>query len=168
MLQNDDELEKDDDIDDNIEEDDEEIHIVPVIPEEPVVFFGKEINAVLFEMMAGIILFGLICQVTVTWFIGDKLGFSLGLWVGILVAIGYSIHLWWSSGQYLYMGIYAARVAIRHMLFRYMVVALVLSGAAKIGKIPFLAVALGVVSIKAGAFAQPLLRKIIKRGNVDG
>ena len=149
-------------------EDDDFIDIVPVIPEEPVIIFGKEINAVLFEMISGVFVFGLICQLTVIWFIENKAGFSLGLWLGIIVAIGYTIHMWWSIGQYLYMGTHAPGLARKHMAIRYLVVAVVLCGAAVINQIEFLAVVLGVLGIKVGAFMQPLLRKVIKRGNENG
>jgi len=158
-----------DDIEEDIDDDDNDfIDIVPVIPEEPVVIFGKEINAVLFEMIAGIIVFGLTAQILIVWFLTDKLGFSLGLLLGIIVAIGYTIHMWWSIGQYLYMGTYAPGLARKHMAIRYMVVALVLGAAAMINQIEFLAVVLGVLGIKVGAFMQPLLRKVIKRGNENG
>ncbi|MCL2719609.1 MAG: hypothetical protein FWE14_12620 [Lachnospiraceae bacterium] len=147
------------------EEDD--IEIVPVIPEEPVIFFGKEINAVLFEMLAGIIIFGFICQITVIWFISDTLGFSLGLWLGIIIAIGYAIHMWWSIEQYLYMGAYAAGMARKHMMFRYMIVAIVLVFVAATAIVQFLAVVLGILGIKAGAFIQPFIQKIIRSGKIN-
>ncbi|MCL2051395.1 MAG: hypothetical protein FWG91_06690 [Lachnospiraceae bacterium] len=161
-----DELENDED-QDNIDDDDG-IIIVPVIPEEPVVFFGTEINAVLFEMIMGIIIYGLACQVIIIWFVSEKLDFSMGLWAGILIAIGYSAHLWWSIGRYLYMGTYAAGLSRKHMLFRYLIVTVMLVWAAVAGLTQFLAAVLGIFGIKAGAFMQPLLRKILKRGNLDG
>jgi len=158
-----------DDIEDDIDDDDDDfIDIVPVIPEEPVIIFGFEINAVLFEMISGVVIFGLICQMTIVWFLTDKMSFSLGLLLGIIVAVGYTIHMWWSIGQYLYMGTHAPGLARKHMAIRYMVVALVLGAAAMINQLEFLAVVLGVLGIKVGAFMQPLLRKVIKRGNENG
>lgn len=157
-----------DDLDELDDQQDDVIKLVPVVPEEPIIFFGKEVNAVLFEMIAGIIVFGLACQAVVIWFVDDKLGFSIALWAGIMIAVLYSLHLWWSIGQYLYMGIQAQSLARRHMLFRFLAVAAAMIGAALIGSVQFLAVVLGIFSIKAGAFMQPLLTKIIRRSKVNG
>jgi hypothetical protein len=149
-------------------DDEDDIDVVPVIPEEPVVFFGKEINAVLFEMVAGIIIFGFACQIAVVWFVHNMLSFSLGLWLGIILAIGYAVHMWWSIERYLYMGAYAAGMARKHMMFRYMIVAIVLVIAAAANFVEFLAVVLGILGIKAGALIQPFIRKFLRSGKTNG
>ena len=161
------EIDETDDYDD-IDDLDDDIDIVPVIPEEPVIIFGKEINAVLFEMITGIITFGLLCQITIVWFVNPKPGFSIALWIGIAVAIGYSLHMWWSIERYLYMGVHAVSYARKYMALRYMAVAIVLALAALTNVVQLLAVFLGIMGIKAGALMQPLLRKVIKRGSVNG
>ncbi|MCL2255027.1 MAG: hypothetical protein FWC09_11355 [Lachnospiraceae bacterium] len=141
----------------------EEIDLVIAPPEEPVVIFGKEINAVLFEMITGIIIFGLTCQLLIVWFVDDPLGFSLGLWLGIIVSVGYTGHMWWSIEQYLYMGLGAPRYAKKHVMFRYMAVCVVLILAGLVSVTFFLAAVLGMMGVKAGAFMQPFVRKLCRR-----
>jgi len=140
------------------------IEIVPHVPEEPVIIFGKEINVVLFEVIVGIIVFGLICKLTIVWFVNDKLAYCLGIWLGIITAVIYTIHMWWSIGQYLYMGNAAARYARKNMFLRYIVVAAVLILSATTDHIQFFAVVLGIFGIKAGASMQPFLQKYFRRG----
>lgn len=53
----------------------------------------RRINRVLPEVLIGIILFGLVVQITGVWFVIDKLRYSTGLWIGIILAIGMVIHM---------------------------------------------------------------------------
>ena len=44
-------------------------------------------NTTLLEMRVGTVLFGVLCQAGVVWFVKDKAGFSIGLWLGITAAV---------------------------------------------------------------------------------
>ena len=44
-------------------------------------------------LVAGIILYGIIIQITGVWFVEDRLSYSIGLWYGITIAIGMAINL---------------------------------------------------------------------------
>jgi hypothetical protein len=141
----------------------EETEVTEPLPEETVTIFGKKINAVLFEMITGIIVFGFMCQMTIVWFLKDKLGFSLGLWLGIITAVGYTIHMWWSLGQYLPMGAFAQGIARKHAALRYLVVGAILIIVAITNAVQFLAVFLGIMGVKAGAFLQPFIQSLCRR-----
>ena len=53
----------------------------------------KRINPVLPSLVAGIVIYGFIIQFTGVWFVEDKIGYSIGLWYGIAIAIGMAINL---------------------------------------------------------------------------
>jgi hypothetical protein len=158
-------LDDDDDDEDDDEIEDEELEVLPPKPAKPVEILGLKINATLFDMIIGAIVFGLLCQTTIVWFVNDKAGFSISLWVGIAVAIAYIIHLWWSINHYINFGTAAAKVARRHILLRYSVVALVLFAAATTNIVQLLAVFLGIMGIKASALLSLLVPKLLRRQN---
>jgi hypothetical protein len=145
--------------------DDDEIIIKPAgeTAEEEIIILGKKINAVLFEMITGTIIFGLVSQMTIVWFVKDTWGFSLGLWLGIAAAIGYIVHMWWSLGQYLYMGTRAVGIARKHTGLRYLMVLALLILVAITNAVQLLAVVLGIMGVKAGAFLQPFVQKLCRK-----
>ena len=53
----------------------------------------RRINDALPGLVAGIILYGIIIQITGVWFVEDRLSYSIGLWYGITIAIGMAINL---------------------------------------------------------------------------
>ena len=53
----------------------------------------RRINDALPGLVAGIILYGIIIQITGVWFVEDKVSYSIGLWYGITIAIGMAINL---------------------------------------------------------------------------
>lgn len=123
----------------------------------------KKIDATLAELGGGIILFGLFCQVTVVWFIRDKAGFSLGLWLGVLAALGCAVHMWYSINRYLDYGIDAPRAAIRDNLLRYAVIVVVMGLVMVTGIVPPLAFFGGLMGLKAAAYLRPLTHKLFRR-----
>ena len=48
---------------------------------------GIQNNETLLEMWIGTILFGVLCQISVVWFLKDKSDYSIGLWLGIVAII---------------------------------------------------------------------------------
>ena len=50
-------------------------------------------NETLLEMWVGTVLFGVVCQFSVVWFLYDKAGYSIGLWLGIIAALLTTLHL---------------------------------------------------------------------------
>lgn len=53
----------------------------------------RRINDALPGLVAGIILYGIIIQITGVWFVEDRVSYSIGLWYGITIAIGMAINL---------------------------------------------------------------------------
>ncbi len=118
------------------------------------------INRTLFELMTGILIFGFLCQLVLI-FLKAEARDSLGLWIGIVMALAYAWHMWYSlerglelsesdAGKYL-----AARSAIRYIV---VVSVLAVLGVTSAGNV--LTAFIGVMGLKIGAYAQPLTKKL--------
>jgi len=125
----------------------------------------RRINTALPGLIAGIVIYGLLVQFTGVWFVEDKIGYSIGLWYGIAIAIGMGINL----ATVIYDAVTFdgesnanKRVAAKSML-RYIVVALLFGilGYFEIGNL-FTAF-LGAMGLKFSAYMQPLLNKIVNK-----
>ena len=125
----------------------------------------KRINPALPGLVAGIVIFGLLVQLTGVWFVEDKLGYSIGLWYGVAIGIGMAINLAtviYDAVTFDGEGNANNRVAAKSML-RYLVVAILFGilGYFEFGNL-FTAF-LGVMGLKFSAYAQPLLNKIVNK-----
>ena len=125
----------------------------------------RRINPSLPGLVAGIIIYGLIIQLAGVWFVEDKIGYSIGLWYGIAIAIGMGVNLAmviYDSVTFYGEGNANKRVVAKSML-RYIVVAVLffILGYFEFGNL-FTAI-LGVFGLKISAYMQPLLNKLVNK-----
>ena len=125
----------------------------------------KRINPSLPGLVVGILIYGVLVQMTGVWFVEDKMGYSIGLWYGIAIGIGMAINLAtviYDAVTFDGEGNANKRVAAKSML-RYMVVAILFGilGYFEFGNL-FTAF-LGVMGLKFSAYAQPLLNKLVNK-----
>ena len=125
----------------------------------------RRINESLPGLIAGILLFGVLIQLTGVWFVEDKLGYSIGLWYGVAIGIGMAINLAtviYDAVTFDGEGNANKRVAAMSML-RYTVVAILfcILGYFEFGNL-FTAF-LGVMCLKFSAYSQPLLNKLVNK-----
>ncbi len=129
----------------------------------------RRINDALPGLVLGIVLYGVILQITGVWFVKDKLGYSIGVWYGIAIAVGMAINL----AKIIYdsvtmdMGAHANRRIIAKSVLRYAVVVILfmILGYFQFGNL--LMALLGVLGLKISAYAQPLLTKVVKKLNKE-
>ena len=55
----------------------------------------KKIDPTLFDLCLGILLYGIVFQAVLLFF-SRKAAYSLGLWIGVVLAVAGAIHMWWS------------------------------------------------------------------------
>ena len=125
----------------------------------------KRINPSLPGLVAGILIYGVLIQITGVWFVEDKIGYSIGLWYGIIIGIGMAINLAtviYDAVTFDGEGNANKRVVAKSML-RYIVVAILFGilGYFEFGNL-FTAF-LGVMGLKFSAYAQPLLNKLVNK-----
>ena len=123
----------------------------------------RRINPALPGLVAGIVIFGLLVQLTGVWFVEDKLGYSIGLWYGVAIGIGMAINLAtviYDAVTFDGEGNANKRVAAKSML-RYIVVVILffILGYFEFGNL--ITAFLGVMGLKVSAYFQPLLNKLL-------
>lgn len=121
----------------------------------------RRMNDALPGLVAGIVIYGMLVQVLGVWFVEDKIGYSVGLWYGIIMAIGMAVNM----AAMIYdsvledVGKRANYRVIAKSVFRYVVVVILffILGYFNFGNL-FTAF-LGVLGLKISAYMQPLLGK---------
>lgn len=118
------------------------------------------INRTLFELETGILLFGVVCQLFV-FLLKDKLSYSLGLWMGILIAMISAFHMWWSLDRALDLPERAAVKSMStHNILRYLFITVALVLIAMSGIADPLSAFLGIMGLKASAYMHYITKKI--------
>ncbi len=122
----------------------------------------KKPDRTLTELAVGIAAWGLLCQVTVVWFVADKAGYSLGLWMGVLLAAAAGVHMWWALDRALDYGRDAAvKMITKHNIIRYFVFVIVMALIMVSGFANPLAAFLGLMGLKVAAYLQPFTHKAL-------
>lgn len=125
----------------------------------------KRINPVLPELLSGIVLYGIVLQFTGIWFVSDKLQYSFGLWIGILLAMGMAVNMAvviLDSVDMMAVRGRAVRTGFWSVL-RYVVVVGVFAAAWYFELANPLIMFLGLMGLKVSAYLQPMFHKIISR-----
>ena len=125
----------------------------------------RRINPALPGLLAGIVLYGVVIQFTGMWFVDDKQQYTIGLWIGILLAMGMAVNMavvildavdvMASTGTAVRTGFWS--------VLRYVVVIGAFVGAWYFEVGNLLVMFLGVMGLKVSAYLQPLLHRFILR-----
>jgi|GEM_PF-166135 len=119
-----------------------------------------QISDVLDELLTGICLFGLLCQIAVLVFSGRRGYYSAGLWIGIALALLGGLHIAWSLDKALDLGEEGATKKMRaYSLLRYGVALVVLGLLMILDFASPLTAFLGLMGLKISAYLQPLLHR---------
>ena len=123
----------------------------------------KRINDALPGLVVGIILYGIVIQLTGVWFVEDKLRYSTGLWAGIIMGVVLAIHLAIVIRDTVEMGgdtKHANGRVIAKSLMRYgtVVILFFILGYFHLGNL--ITAFLGVMGLKVSAYLQPVGMKL--------
>ena len=120
----------------------------------------KKINPTAFDLCLGTVLYGIVFQVILLIF-SRKLAYSIGLWIGIALAVAGSIHMWWSLDRSLDM---VQKDASRHVstnnLIRYFVLVAVMVLLLYTDFANPIFAFCGYMGMKVSAYCNPFVRKI--------
>lgn len=118
------------------------------------------INRTLFELETGILFFGMICQIFVL-LVEEKKAYSLGLWMGILIAAISAFHMWWTLDRALELNEKGAtKKMTTHNLLRYLFIVAAFAVICAGNAANPLAAFLGIMGLKISAYMQPFTKKI--------
>lgn len=119
----------------------------------------KRLNKVLPELILGILLYGILVQITGVWLVEDKLLYSTGLWIGIALAVGMAIHMAMVIEDAVSLGSGQGKLVAMSLL-RYVVVVLVFAAVLYFQLGNPIMTFVGVMGLKVAAYTQPFLQKI--------
>lgn len=120
----------------------------------------KKIDTTLFELCLGIFVYGIVCQAVLLIF-SRRADYSIGLWVGVILGIAGSIHMWWSLNRGLDMGEKGAvKTVTAQSLIRYFVLMGAMTLCAFSGAADPIFVFLGYMGMKVSAYMQPFIHRI--------
>ncbi len=86
----------------------------------------KKIDPTLFDLCLGILLYGVVFQAVLLCF-SRRADYSLGLWIGVLLAVAGAIHMWWSIDRGMDQAAkQAAKTVGTNNLLRYLVLVIVM------------------------------------------
>ena len=124
----------------------------------------RKIDKTLLELMIGILVWGVFWQIAGVWFVEDKLLSSIGLWIGVILALLAAVHMYWALNKALFLDEKEAqKVVMSHSLVRYGVIVLVLAVLGVTQLINPLITFLGVMGLKAAAYMQPFIHRFISK-----
>ncbi len=123
----------------------------------------RKIDPTLFELCLGIFLYGIIFEIVLLFFSRD-ISYSLGLWIGIVLAIAGCVHMWWSLDRGLDM---AEKDAVKSMgvnnIIRYLVLVLVMAALIYSGFANPIFTFGGYMGMKLSAYFNPLIHRLCTR-----
>ena len=125
----------------------------------------KRLNEALPGLVLGIIIYGILLQLTGIWLVDDKLRYSMGLWIGIGCALFMAIHMAMSIEDAVSIGTEdgAKKKTIASAMFRYVIVLLVLVAMCYLNLGMILPAFFGVLGLKISAYIQPLFYRLRDR-----
>lgn len=124
----------------------------------------RRLNKALPALLLGIILYGTAVQFAGVWFVEEKLLYSTGLWIGIALAAGMAVHMAVVIEDAVSIGEGSAKnKAIVQSVLRYIVVVVVFFVTAKFRLGNILMVFVGVMGLKAAAYMQPFIHRVLYR-----
>ena len=126
----------------------------------------KKINETLLELMIGIILFALLCQVSLVWIVDRKIWYSLGLWIGAVMAVCGAIHMYRGLDMALDCGSEAGKILQKKSLQRYAAFVVCLGLLMVTEAANPLSAFLGLMGLKVAAYIQPFTHKWIHRKKI--
>ena len=120
----------------------------------------NKIDATLFDLCLGIFLYGIVCQVVILC-VSRQPQYSIGLWIGVILGILGSIHMWWSLNRGLDMASKDAMKTVgTNSIVRYLVLVVIMALLMVSNFANPLLAFLGYMGMKVSAYMQPIIRKI--------
>ena len=122
---------------------------------------GKTDNTVLREMIAVMVLYGIILQVVCLLIPGDRIRMAAGLWLGVAAGVGMAVHMKNSLYEALDRGEAGAQKYMqKSYAVRYITVVVVFVAAAGLHIANVLTLFFGVMGLKISAYLQPAMHKL--------
>lgn len=123
----------------------------------------KKIDPTLFNLCLGIFLYGIVFQIVLLFF-SREISYSLGLWIGVALAIAGSVHMWWSIDRGMDQASkQAAKTVGTNNLIRYFVLVAVMFVLIYTDFANPILMFCGYMGMKISAYLNPWLHKVSEK-----
>ena len=124
----------------------------------------REINESLPDLMVGIVIFGIAAELLPIWFIEDKTGYSIGLFLGILSALFSAWHMAYILGRVIdHDEASATKNMQKGSALRYGIQLILIGVLGVTGLGNPIAAFIGMLTLKVSAYAAPFTHKLLRR-----
>ena len=123
----------------------------------------KSINRGLLELSLGILFLGLICLIIGVFLTKDLLGYVIALLIGVALALITAYHMYRTLDRALDLGAEAAKVVTTANVIRYFCIVAVFGLVWMSGRLNPLITFMGLMTLKFGAYMQPLTHKVCNK-----
>lgn len=122
----------------------------------------RKIDPTLFELCLGILVYGVIFEIVLLFFSRNP-AYSIGLWIGVFLAVAGAIHMWWSLDRGLDLPEKEAAKSVSvQRLIRYAVLVIVIGALMFVDFANPIFTFAGYMGMKVSAYLNPLIHKLIK------
>lgn len=123
----------------------------------------KKIDPTLFNLCLGIFLYGIVFQIVLLFF-SREISYSIGLWIGVALAIAGSVHMWWSIDRGMDQASkQAAKTVGTNNLIRYFVLVVVMFILIYTNFANPIFMFCGYMGMKISAYLNPWLHKVSEK-----
>lgn len=124
----------------------------------------SEINESLPDLMFGILIFGIAAELLPIWFVEDKTGYSIGLFIGVISALFSAWHMAYILGRAIdYDEAAATKQMQKGTALRYGIQLILIGILGVTGIGSPIAAFIGMFTLKVSAYAAPFTHKILRR-----
>lgn len=120
----------------------------------------RKIDPTLLELCMGILAYGVIFEIVLLFFSRNPV-YSIGLWIGIILAVAGAFHMWWSLNRGLEL---PEKAAVKSMstqnIIRYVVIAAVLAVLMCTNFANPIFAFCGYMGMKVSAYLNPLIHRL--------
>ena len=122
----------------------------------------KQLNEALPLLLLGIIIWGLLVQITGVWFVEDKIRYSTGTWIGTALAIFMAINMAFVIESAVERGSTVGKLRFKSII-RYLVVVIVFLVMVYFNLGNWITAFIAMMGLKISAYAQPLITKSFRK-----
>ncbi len=120
----------------------------------------RKIDPTLLELCLGILAYGVVFEIVLLFFSRNP-AYSIGLWIGIILALAGACHMWWSLNRGLDL---PQKAAVKSMstqnIIRYVVIAAVLAALMCTDMANPIFAFCGYMGMKVSAYLNPLIHRL--------
>lgn len=123
----------------------------------------RKIDPTLFELWTGILAYGVVFEIVLLIFSREP-SYSIGLWIGVLLAVAGAFHMWWSLNRGLDM---SEKDAVKSLgtqnIIRYFILVIVVAVLIYTNFANPIFAFCGYMGMKVSAYLNPLIHRLISK-----